>query len=301
MDNIELRDNLFFNREIILKRMKKKKLQNTLKRTLLYILLIILGIVFLFPFFLTFMNSLQDLNPGNHPVIPNVFHWENYYLAVTLIPFWRYLGNSIILVIIAVSFNVVMNLIMGYAFARLRAPGKNIVFTIVLSTMMIPSIVTMIPQYIMFNKIGLMDTFWIWVIGAFGGNAFNIFLYRQFFASMPKELEEAAKIDGCSVMGTIFKIFVPSAVPVMVIVAVGAFQGAWGDYMGPFMYLSEKKYPLAMALFGGVSYKIEGSPNLVMDSLVNCAAIIMTIPAIIAFFIGQKYLVEGIVTTGIKG
>lgn len=283
------------------KKRRKKLITNVVKKTSLYIILCLLSLVFIFPFVLTFLNSLQSINPGVRKLVPDVLHWENYYLAVTLIPFFRYLKNSLIIVAITVTLSIVMNLLMGYAFARIKAPGKNIVFTIVLSTMMIPSIVTMIPQYIFFNKLGLMDTFLLWVIMGFGGSAFNIFLYRQFFAAMPKELEEAAKIDGCTVLGTIFKIFVPSSIPVMMIVAVNAFQYAWNDYMMPFMYLSEQKYPLSMALFGGVTYKIEGSPNLIMESLINCAAIIMTIPAIIIFFIGQKYLVEGIVTSGIKG
>ncbi|MEG1687306.1 MAG: carbohydrate ABC transporter permease [Angelakisella sp.] len=280
---------------------QKRKVRELGKKVVLYTILCTLAVIFLFPFVLTILNSLQDLNPGAKKIIPDVFHWENYYLAVTLIPFTRYLMNSLTLVCISVSLSVFMNLIMGYAFARVRAPGKNIVFTIVLSTMMIPGIVTMIPQYILFNTIGLMDTYWLWVITGFGGSAFNIFLYRQFFAAMPKALEEAATVDGCSVLGTIFRIFVPSSKPVMMIVAVNAFQWVWNDYMMPFMYLSEKKYPLSMALFGTTTYIIPGSPNLVMDSLINCAAILMSIPAIIIFFFGQKYLVEGIVTTGIKG
>jgi multiple sugar transport system permease protein len=279
----------------------KKKIANIINRFVIYSTLIICSFMFFFPFFLTIMNSLQSLEPGTKPVIPEVLRWKNYYLAVTLIPFFNYLKNSFILVVIALGIGVPINLVIGYAFARLRAPGKNVLFTIVLSTMMIPGIVTMIPQYILFSKIGLTNTFWIWILGALGGNAFSIFLFRQFFAAMPRELEEAAKIDGCSVLGTIFRIFVPCAKPVLIVVCVNAFMGAWGDYMGPFMYLAPNKYPLAMALFGGVSYKIEGSPDLVMDALINCAAIIMTIPSIAGFFISQKYIVEGIVTTGIKG
>ena len=239
---------------------------------------------------------------GLSQIIPSEFHWENYYYAVTLIPFFKYLLNSLIIVAIVVPMCTIINMVIGYAFARLRARGKDVMFVIVLSTMMIPGIVTMIPQYILYNVLGITDTFFIYVLGNIGGGAYNIFLFKQFFSAMPKELEEAAKIDGAGTLQTIFRIFAPAAKPVIIIVAIGAFQGAWGDYMTPFMYFSPEKYPLAMALFGSVSYSMPGAPpGMVYEPLINAAAILMTIPPIIGFFFTQKHIVQGVVTTGLKG
>ena len=206
------------------------------------------------------------------------------------------------IVAIVVPMCTIINMVIGYAFARLRARGKDVMFVIVLSTMMIPGIVTMIPQYILYNVLGITDTFFIYVLGNIGGGAYNIFLFKQFFSAMPKELEEAAKIDGAGTLQTIFRIFAPAAKPVIIIVAIGAFQGAWGDYMTPFMYFSPEKYPLAMALFGSVSYSMPGAPpGMVYEPLINAAAILMTIPPIIGFFFTQKHIVQGVVTTGLKG
>ena len=272
-------------------------------RGLLYIVIILFGVTFAFPFFLTLMNSLKPLTAsvGVSEIIPSEFHWENYYYAVTLIPFFKYLLNSLIIVAIVVPMATMINMVIGYAFARLRARGKNIMFVIVLSTMMIPGIVTMIPQYILYNLLGITDTFLIYVLGNIGGGAYNIFLFKQFFSAMPRELEEAAKIDGAGTLQTIFRIFAPAAKPVIIIVAISAFQGAWGDYMTPFMYFSPEKYPLAMALFGSVSYSMPGAPpGMVYEPLINAAAILMTIPPIIGFFFTQKHIVQGVVTTGLK-
>lgn len=286
------------------RRRPKIKWAQVWRRSILYIVIIACGVTFAFPFFLTLMNALKPLTAsvGVSQIIPEVFHWENFYYAVTLIPFFQYLLNSLIIVAIVVPMATIINMVIGYAFARLRARGKDVMFVIVLSTMMIPAIVTMIPQYILYNILGITDTFLIYVLGNIGGGAYNIFLFKQFFAAMPKELEEAAKIDGASTLQTIFRIFAPAAKPVIIIVAIGAFQGAWGDYMTPFMYFSPAKYPLAMALFGSVSYSMPGAPpGMVYEPLLNAAAILMTIPPIIGFFFTQKHIVQGVVTTGLKG
>ena len=203
---------------------KRIKWKSGLLRALLYVVIILFGVTFAFPFFLTLMNSLKPLTAsvGLSQIIPSEFHWENYYYAVTLIPFFKYLLNSLIIVAIVVPMCTIINMVIGYAFARLRARGKDVMFVIVLSTMMIPGIVTMIPQYILYNVLGITDTFFIYVLGNIGGGAYNIFLFKQFFSAMPKELEEAAKIDGAGTLQTIFRIFAPAAKPVIIIVAIGA-------------------------------------------------------------------------------
>jgi multiple sugar transport system permease protein len=176
------------------------------------------------------------------------FEINNYYLAVTLVPFFQYLLNSVILVAITLGFGVITNLIYGFAFARINAPGRNIVFTIVLAQLMIPSIALLIPQYVLFTNIGFKHTYWIWILGGIGGEAFFIFLFRQFFASIPKDFEDAARIDGCNIIGIIFRIFIPMSKSAIAVMAFFSFQNIWGEYMTPFMYLKEEQYPLAMAL-----------------------------------------------------
>ena len=221
---------------------KRIKWKSGLLRALLYVVIILFGVTFAFPFFLTLMNSLKPLTAsvGLSQIIPSEFHWENYYYAVTLIPFFKYLLNSLIIVAIVVPMCTIINMVIGYAFARLRARGKDVMFVIVLSTMMIPGIVTMIPQYILYNVLGITDTFFIYVLGNIGGGAYNIFLFKQFFSAMPGELEEAAKIDGAGTLQTIFRIFAPAAKPVIIIVAIGAFQGLGRLYDPLYVFLSRE-------------------------------------------------------------
>jgi ABC-type glycerol-3-phosphate transport system permease component len=264
----------------------------------LYTVAILLSIAFVAPFYYTLVNSLKGLY-DTPSMIPQGFNLSNYKLAVTLIPFFDQLKNSLLLILFDAIPCFIFNLIIGFAFARLKAPGKSFIFMLVLSTLILPQVATQIPQYLMYTRIGLTNTFWIWTIGAIGGNAVYIFLYRQFFAGIPKELEEAARIDGCSFIIMLVRIFIPLAVPVIVIVTFQDFFWVWSDFMTPFMYLHMDKWPLSTALFG-VSYSIEGSPNVQLDSLVDAAAILLLVPVIIAFAFAQSYLVEGISTTGIK-
>jgi multiple sugar transport system permease protein len=278
------------------------KLEKGISRVMIYSACIILGVIFFYPLFYVITNSLRNLY-STPSLFPKEFSFVNYYLAVTLIPFFLYFRNSVILVVLSLGFSVIMNLLFGYAFARINAPGRNFLFAIVLAQLMIPGIAISIPQYVLFSNIGLKNTYWIWVLGGIGGEAFFIFLFRQFYATIPKDFEDAARIDGCNVLGTIWRVFVPMSKPVIAVVAFFNFQNVWGDYMTPFMYLNEEQYPLAMALFSA-NYDLPvniGGRSIPIDPLINAASIIMILPVILVFFIAQKYLVQGIITTGIKG
>ena len=264
-----------------------------------YTLAILLSVVFIIPLIFTISNSLRDLY-SSPVLIPDKLNWSNYHLAVTLIPFWRYVRNSGIITAISVSLAICMNFLFGYAFSRLRAPGKNAMFILVLSMLMVPAIAVQIPQFVIFSNIGIKDTYWIWILNGIGGNAFYIFLFRQFLASLPKDLEDAARIDGCNTFSIIWRIFVPLSWPVIAVVAMLDFNWAWGDYMTGYMFLSPKNYPLATALIS-TSYTIPNQPTIQLEPVVNAAALLLTLPVIVVFFLGQRYLVEGIVTTGIKG
>jgi len=279
--------------------MSSMKAEKSRKMVGIYILAIFLSVIFIVPLLFTFSNSLRDLH-SSPVLIPTKLNWSNYYLAMTLVPFWDYVRNSVIVTFISVSLAVVMNFLFGYAFARLRAPGRNFMFLLVLSMLMVPAIAIQIPQYIIFSNIGLKDTYWIWVLGGLGGNAFYTFLYRQFLSALPRDLEDAARIDGCSTLAIIWKIFVPLSWPVIAVVAMLDFNGAWGDYMTGYMFLSPKNYPLATALIS-TSYTLPNQPTINLEPVINAAALLLTLPVIVVFFLGQRYLVEGIVTTGIKG
>lgn len=270
---------------------------STVGKVIRYILLIICTVIFLGPLYLAIINSLE--NWYSPPVVlPRVWNWKNYYHATVMIDFWRYVRNSFIIVAISVPLSTFTSGLAGYAFARLKAPGRNALFMIVLSTMMLPGIVTQVPTYILFYKFKLLNTFWPWLIWGFGGNAFFIFMYRQFFLTIPVELEEAARIDGCSIFRTYWNIILPVSLPVVATVSILLFHGSWNDVTGPFMYLSQSKYPLATAL-SMIGYTEHGSKQ-VINQLSLAAGMMLAIPIITTFFIGQKYIVQGIVTTGIK-
>jgi len=244
------------------------------------------------------MIGIYDL-----PVIfPVKLSLENFRTVFTMIPFMRYLWNSIILVAISVSTAIFFNLLYGFAFARLRAPLKNFWFGLVLATMMIPWVATLIPTFVFFKNIKLMDTYWIWVIFGVCGNPLYIFLFRQYFLSIPKELEEAGKIDGCGVFRMIWFIFTPLSKPVIIIVAFMSFVYTWSnDYLTPYMYLTEPRYNLAIILFQTTFIDPLSPVARVMVPVVLSASILLLVPSLLFFFLGQRSLVEGIVTTGIKG
>ncbi|GGH78694.1 ABC-type glycerol-3-phosphate transport system permease component [Pullulanibacillus pueri] len=273
--------------------------KSRLNRVVLYIVVIVLAAIFAFPALWTFGNSLNDVY-ATVSLLPSSVHLSNYKLAVTLIPFMDYLWSSIIISGLTVVLTTVSSAVVAYGFARFRAPGKSFFFILIISTMMVPPLVTQIPTYIFFNKIGLTNTYLPWFFWGIGGNAFFIFLYRQFFLTLPKELDESARIDGCSSLGILWRILMPISIPIVVTVAVMSFQSSWGDYLTPYMFLDSTKWNLATALLGS-SYTLPNNPTIILKPVIDAAAVLLTIPTIFAFFFGQKYLVEGIVTTGLKG
>lgn len=270
------------------------------RRILLYISLFLLSALFIIPAYFTAVNSVTRIGSIS-TWVPKSLHFENFKLAVTLVPYDRYFLNSVLITSISVVLPLITSAIVGFAFARMQARGKKLLFTMVLATMMLPGIVTQIPTYILFNKIGLLNTFWPWILGGIGGSAFYIFIYRQFFSAIPKEMEEAARIDGCSTLRILFTIFIPISVPVIATVAIMGFNGSWGgDFLTPFMYLHEDKYPLVTALIQ-IGYVYPDNPSISMAQVTNAGILIFVLPIIVVFFVGQKYLIEGIITTGIKG
>jgi len=265
-----------------------------------YAVCITVGIVSLFPIYYTFINSLRPILSTPAILLPKAFEWENFKYAITLIPFWDYLKNSLIILGISVPFGVLFNFYYGYALAKLNAPGSNILFIIVLSSMMIPTFATQIPQYIMFTKIGLNNSFLIWVFEAVAGTSYQIFLAKQYLKALPNSLIEAATIDGCSHFQIISRIALPLSKPLIAIMIFNLFNFNWGDYMTPYMYLSREKYPLIMPVFNAFEY-VQPGTGVTMVPVINASALLVTVPVFILFFICQKQLVQGATASGIKG
>ena len=274
--------------------------KSRIAKILFYTVGIIVSLISLFPIYYTFINALRNVYDTPAILLPKAFEWINFKYAVTLIPFFKYLKNSLIILAISVPLGTVTAFMYGYALAKLDAPGKKVLFFLVLTMMMIPGFATQIPQYIMLNKMQITDTFLIWVFEAIAGNAAMIFLCRQYLMSLPKALMEAATIDGCSQFGIIFKIAIPLSKPLLAIVIFRLFIANWGDYMTPYMYLSRDKYPLIMPLFSSYEYVFPGS-SVALQPVINAATLIVMIPVFIMFFLCQKQLVQGVSASGIKG
>jgi multiple sugar transport system permease protein len=208
--------------------------------------------------------------------------------------------NSVIISVFATVGQVFSSALVGYAFARLRAKGKNITFMIVLATMMIPAQITMIPQFILFKELGWINTFLPLIIPNFFGNAYNIFLIRQFVSRLPLEMDEAAMVDGLGYFGIFRRIVLPMMTPVLMAIAIFTLTFTWGDFMGPLIYINDDtKMPLALGvqLLTSTSQELQTPPwNLVM-----VGTVFLSLPMIIIYYFGQKYMYEMNITTGSAG
>lgn len=255
--------------------------------------------MFLAPLFWMLMASfsnVQEINNANLLFIPKKFNFENYKYALTLMPFGRYALNTIIVTFLTIVGTVMSCSMAAYAFARLKAPGKDGLFLLVLSTIMLPAMVTCVPQFLIFKTLKMYDTLWPLILPAFFGNAMYIFLFRQFFLTIPAELEDAAKIDGCSHWQIFWKIVMPISKPVTVSVLVFTFVAHWNDFMTPLIYLNSVKrrtLALGLATFSDVQ-------GVDVVSLM-AASTVTLIPIVIIFLVCQKVFVKGIVTGSVKG
>lgn len=267
---------------------------------IVYLFLIAGSVLCLMPLFWMLRSSLMtNVEIFMVPIrwLPEVFQWENYRDVFETLPFLKYYANSLTLVVFVVSGAVITSSLCAYGLSRINWAGKKIVFTCIMGSMMLPVAVTIIPTFLMFRRIGLTNSLIPLIIPAWlGGGAFYIFLLRQFFLSIPKDLDEAARIDGATHLQIYSKIILPLTKPALVVVGMFAFMNTWNDFLGPLIYLnSDDKYTVALGLqlFVG-SYRAEWQ-------LMMAAACLVVIPAILVFMIGQKYLIEGITMTGVKG
>ncbi len=267
--------------------------------TAVYIILIALSISFLAPFAMMVSTSLKTedrIFTETIEWIPNPVRWQNYADALQSFPFLLYLRNTLFVCALVVVGTVISSALPAYGFARLRWKGRDTLFLIMLATIMLPAQVTMLPVFVMFRTIGWTGTYLPMVVPPFFGNAFAIFLLRQFFLTIPQELSDAARIDGCSEWRIFWQIIVPLSVPALATVALFAFIGAWTDFINPLVYLTdESTYTLAVGLQTFVG-RHSSEWNLLM-----AAATVVTLPLMVVFFFTQRLFIEGITLTGIKG
>lgn len=221
---------------------------------------------------------------------------KNYRGALNHIPFWRYTATSFFLVILNIVGTVFSCSLVAYAFARLQWPGRNFCFALMLATLMIPPQVVMIPYFLIIKHLGWYNTLKpLWVISFFG-NAFSIFLLRQFMKGIPRDLEDAARIDGCNFMQIYWYVMLPLIKPTLACIAIFTFMGVWNDFMGPLIYLSDQRlYPLSLGLY---AFNVQSGTNY---GMMMAGSLLMTLPIIILFFFAQKYFIQGITLTGMKG
>lgn len=283
------------------KKWMSKKQKTLISHTILHIVLILLSFIFLFPFLwmlFTALKTPQELLQGTQSFFPTDPQWSNFITAVQSIPFFLYLKNSLIIVILVMIGTIFSATTAAYAFAKLEWKGRDKWFIVMLATLMIPIQVILIPTYIMYAKIGWLGTRLPLVIPAFfgGGAAFYIFLLRQFFKGIPKELSESAIIDGANHFQIFIKIMLPLVKPALITVALFTFMATWNDYFGPLIFLSNPEHwTLALGL-RAFQTQYGGRFDLMM-----AAAILIMLPTLIIFFMAQKSFIEGITFTGIKG
>jgi multiple sugar transport system permease protein len=262
------------------------------------IVLLIGAAIFIFPFLWmisTSFKSMEEYYQGGLSLLVRDPQFGNYGKALTTFPFVVYFRNTLVTTIVPMILTCFFSSLTGYGFARIHAPGSNIWFMLLLSTMMLPAHVTMIPNFILFRNVGWINTLYPLIVPGSLISVFNIFLTRQFFMRMPANLEESARIDGCSAFIIWLRIYLPLSKPVLTTVAIFSFMGHWNDFMGPLIYInSDRLKTLTLGLRSFVGLYVTET-NLLM-----AASIVVIFPCILVFFFFQKYFIQGITFSGSK-
>lgn len=274
-------------------------------RRLVYAVLVLGAVAFLLPFYFIVNGSLKtnsQVQAGNFTSLPRKIsdiQWSNYpdALAADRMNFWPALANTVVITTLCMAGQIISCSLVGFGFARFRFRGRSILFMVMLSTMMLPAQVTMIPVFILFRWLGMIDSFWPLVIPAWLASPFFVFMFRQFFSQIPEELVEAARMDGASHWRVYWQLMLPLSGPVIAIVAIYTFLGAWNDFMGPLIYLnSSENRTLALAL-----NSFRGQFGAMEAHHLMAASVVCMLPCIILFFAAQRYFVESVTMTGLKG
>ncbi|WP_308492699.1 carbohydrate ABC transporter permease [Microbacterium terrisoli] len=276
------------------RRMKKRPGAGT------YILVLLLMVFFVGPFVWLVLAALKTPSEwASLPIqiLPKQAQWDNFVAALTDMNFVGYAGNSLFL---STTYSVLITLssaAVGFGFARLRAPGKKTLFLVLLATMMIPQILTLLPTYTMFAQIGLINTYWPWILWGLAASPYLVFLFRQFFSALPKELEDAAIIDGAGWFRIFATIFLPLSRPVLITSFLLQFTWTWGDYIAPALLLDLDHTTLAVAI---TAFYQDPNGNTI-PTIQAAAAVLYILPVLLIFFVAQRYFIRSALSSGIKG
>ncbi|CEG28482.1 carbohydrate ABC transporter permease [Bacillus sp. B-jedd] len=274
-------------------------MKSRVEKTFVYSLLIIFSLLFLAPFFWmasTALKSPQELYMFPPKWIPSSLEFENFKEAWLSQPFTQFLKNSVTVTVMATLGQLVSSALVAYGFARFTFKGRDTLFMVLLATMMIPWEVTMIPLYMEFNALGWINTLKTLIVPSWFGSPFFIFLLRQFIMGIPKELDEAAKMDGANPLQIFYKIYIPLMKPGLILVAVFSILNCWNDYLGPLVFLNDQsKYTLTLGLA-----QFKGMFGVDMEG-VMAITFLICLPPLLLFFFAQRYIVEDVSKTGVKG
>jgi multiple sugar transport system permease protein len=286
-------------------RLRRLGVKGVITEIIKYAILLTLAVSFVLPFFWMVTSALKD-DPQVYTVppiwIPSPAHWNNFWDAWHIRPFTAFSINTIFYYAIPVTLGTVFSsAFVAYGFSRVHWPGRDVIFFICIMTMMVPFFVLMVPLFIIFKNLGWVNSYRPLVVPAFFGNAFNIFLLRQFFLTIPEELSDAARIDGCNEFGIFWRIILPLAKPAMAVVALFAFIGAWNDYLGPLIYINKvSMFPISLGIQELSRSVMETGATANRYPYLMAASTIITVPIVIFFFFAQRTFIEGIALTGMK-
>jgi multiple sugar transport system permease protein len=277
--------------------------QHRLGLIVTYVLLALGAAVILVPLYWMLATSLKaetKLFVLPPQIIPDPIVWRNYLDVWTIQPFTGYFVNTIFVTVLAMSGEILSCAIVAYGFARFRFPGRDFLFILLLSTMMLPGIITMIPSFLIWRALGRIDTFSPLTVGAlFAWGPSYIFLLRQFFLTIPREIEEAAIIDGANVVDVFWKVMLPLVKPALLAIAVLSFNGNWNNFMNPLIYINTPgKYPVILGLYAFAGSLSKEAPKW---HYMMAMTVIMSLPILLLYFRAQKYFIEGLTVGGVKG
>ena len=268
-------------------------------RSLLLAILLTISVMFILPFFWMLMTSLKapaELMKWPPGWFPDTFRWQNYEEAVTYIPFFRYVGNTMVITLGSIVGILISCPMVAYGFSHINWPGRDVLFVVMLMTIMIPFPVTMLPLYVLFARIGWINTYLPLVLPLFFGVPFYIFLLRQFFMTIPGELTDAARIDGASEPRIYLQLILPLTKPALATVVLFQFLSSWSDFLGPLLYLRDSDmFTIAVGL------QMFHSEHDTEFHLLMAASTALTAPIIVIFYMVQRTFIQGIALTGLHG
>lgn len=280
----------------------RDRARRNFQRSVGYIVLVVVAVILSVPMVWMLITSLkQDIEYLSYPIrfFPAVPQWNNFVQVFD--PRYHFLDHAWMTAVLALTFStltVLSSSLSGFAFARFpEVKARNRLFGIIVAMIIIPTIVTVIPQFMIFAKLGLTGGYWPWVLWGLAGSPFHIFLFRQFFLSFPKELEDAAEVDGCSLFGTFWRIFLPNAQPAIATSFILNFVWVWGDWFTPLIYLRQDNTTLAVL----VNTVFTNPVGRQLTTLTIAGIIVYILPMLLIFFLGQRYIIKGVVTSGLAG